>query len=179
MLTPGPTHISAFKRVFEEIRRDARKVDEAAKNSNRILVYEENNFYRAIVALSIYDTLVSVPLVDGAGQNPLDGPIVNTKNRGFILSDNDATKGLFGDSASTVGITDIDAISAVMEAASYESSKSRFTKSEAILDNVRSIRPRPLVNFSANLTKSTTPSNDPLFAVRSVYEQRSCFDVNS
>jgi len=104
--------------VFEEIRRDARKVDEAAKNSNLILVYEENNFYRAIVALSIYDTLVSVPLVDGAGQNPLDGPIVNTKNRGIILSDNDATKGLFGDSASTVGITDIDAISAVMEAAS-------------------------------------------------------------
>ena len=175
MLTPGPTHISAFKRVFEEIRRDARKVDEAAKNSNLILVYEENNFYRAIVSLSIYDTLVSVPLVDGAGQNPLDGPIVNTKNRGIILSDNDATKGLFGDSASTVGITDIDAISAVMEAAS----KSRITNLEAILDNVRSIRPRLLVNFSANLTKSTTPSNDPLFAVRSVYEQRSCFDVNS
>jgi trehalose-6-phosphate synthase len=167
-----------YKTVFEEIRRAARKVNEAAKNSNLILIYEENNFYRAIVALSIYDTLVSVPLADGVGRSPLDGPIVNTKKRGMILSDNDATKGLFVDSVSTVGITDIDAISAAMEAELYESSKSRFTHSEAILDNVRSIRSRPLVNFSANLTKSTTPSNDPLFAVRSVYEQRSCFDVN-
>jgi trehalose 6-phosphate synthase len=141
MLTPGPTHISAYKRVSEEIRRAARKVNEAAKNSNPVRVYEENNFYRAIAALSIYDTLVSVPVADGVGRSPLDGPIVNTKNGGMILSENDATKGLFGDSVSTVGITDIAGISFAMEGAADESPESRFTKSEAILDILRSIDP--------------------------------------
>lgn len=141
MLTPGPTHISAYKRVSEEIRRAARKVNDLAKNSNPVRVYEENNFYRAIAALSIYDTLVSVPVADGVGRSPLGGPIVNTKNGGMILSENDATKGLFGDSVSTVGITDIAGISFAMEAAADESLESRFTKSEAILDILRSIDP--------------------------------------
>jgi hypothetical protein len=59
----------------------------------------------------------------------------------MILSENDATKGLFGDSVSTVGITDIAGISFAMEAAADESPESRFTKSEAILDILRSIDP--------------------------------------
>ena len=146
MLTPGPTHISAYRRVSEEVRRAVRKVNDAVKNSNPIRVYEENNFYRAIAALSVYDTLVSIPVADGVGRSPLDGPVVNTKNGGMILSENDATSDLFSDKASIVSFTDVAGITNAMEEAVDESSESRSAKSAAIQDIVGLLDPAATVH---------------------------------
>ena len=146
MLTPGPTHISACKRVSEEVRRATRKANDAAKNSDPICVYEENNFYRAIAALSVYDTLFSIPVADGVGRSPLDGPIVNTKDGGMILGENDAASYLFRKNASIVSFTDIAGISNAMEKAVDESPEIRSAQATAIQDIVSSLDPAATIH---------------------------------
>lgn len=61
-LNPGPAHISTYKRLSDEIWRAARRVNDKAGDYQPVRVIEESNFYRAVAALCVYDTLVSVPV---------------------------------------------------------------------------------------------------------------------
>lgn len=129
VLTPGPPHISAYRRISDEIKRAARRINEIHKGPGsahpRVHVVVENNFYRAVAALSIYDTLVSVPVVDGLGRSALDGPTVNTKSGNMILSDTSAVFDLYESHVFRVGFADTDALRLAMKAAIVQSHEQR------------------------------------------------------
>ena len=129
-LTPGPAHISAYKRLLEEIRRSARRVNDRSNGVNPVHIREDGNFSRAVAALATYDTLVSVPLVDGTGRSILDGPLVNTKQGGMILSETTAAAELLADQVSLVGFSDVAAMASAMSDAVAEDSSSRKNKSD-------------------------------------------------
>lgn len=135
-LTPGPSHISAYKRLSEEIRRAARRVNEKADSNQPVRVFEENNFNRAIAALSMYDTLVSVPVVDGIGRAALDGALLNSSGGGMILSNSNVASDYFGDSVTSVDFADVSAITEAMAAALNESTDSKQLRSDAITHTV-------------------------------------------
>jgi trehalose 6-phosphate synthase len=140
-LTPGPAHISAYKRLSEEIRRAARRVNEHSGNPNSVRIYEESNFYRAVAALSVYDTLVSVPLVDGVARAPLDGPLVNSKDGGMILSSGSPAAELLGDHVSLVGFNDVAAITDAMLGEIGRSTEQRSHNSSEIRRTVQALDP--------------------------------------
>ena len=129
-LTPGPAHISAYKRLLEEIRRSARRVNDRSNGVNPVHIREDGNFSRAVAALATYDTLVSVPLVAGTGRSILDGPLVNTKQGGMILSETTAAAELLADQVSLVGFSDVAAMASAMSDAVAEDSSSRKNKSD-------------------------------------------------
>lgn len=135
-LTPGPAHISAYKRLSDEIRRSARRINENFDGVNPVQVREENNFYRAVAALSIYDTLVSVPVVDGAGRAALDGPVVNSRDGGMILSETNVASGIYGDLVPTVSITDVAAMTRAMAEAVSEPPDQRKRNADAMREIV-------------------------------------------
>ena len=138
-LNPGPTHISAYKRLSDEIRRAARRVNEQAGDHQPVRVIEESNFYRAVAALCVYDTLVSVPVVDGSGRAAFDGPMVNEENGGMILSETNVAADYFGDFVSGVGFADTSGLADAMGAAVAESAEDRkrkFVEIRAILDAI-------------------------------------------
>ncbi|MBN4064161.1 trehalose-6-phosphate synthase [Dehalococcoides mccartyi] len=131
-LTPGPAHISAYKRLSDEIRRIARSVNDRTNDAKSVQVHLENNFYRAIAGLSQYDTLVSVPVVDGISRVVLDGPLVNDKDGGMIISETMSATKLLSDHASVVSFTDVQAITRAMAEAVSESASERAKKSANI-----------------------------------------------
>ncbi len=135
-LTPGPSHISAYKRLSNEVRRAARRVNEKTGVNQPVRVSEESNFYRAVAALSVYDTLVSVPVVDGIGRAALDGAVLNSSDGGMILSNSSVTADWFGDSATLVDFADVGAITEAMAAAASESAESRQRRSKALTATV-------------------------------------------
>jgi trehalose 6-phosphate synthase len=138
-LTPGPAHVSAYKRLSEEVRRAARRVNEKAGDFQPVRVVIENNFYRAIAALSIYDTLVSVPVTDGTGRAAMDGAVVNASNGGMILSETNVAADILSDSTSLVGFADTKAITDAMAAAIAESTESRMANSKERLATLQRI----------------------------------------
>lgn len=131
-LSPGPSHISAYKRLSEEIRRAARRVNEKYVGKQPVKIYEENNFFRAAAAMSAYDTLVSVPLVDGTDRAAFDGPLVNTRQGGMILTVGGLASELYGDNVSRVGFSDLSSLANAMIEAVDESAEHRKQKSVAI-----------------------------------------------
>ena len=131
-LSPGPAHISAYKRLSDEIRRAARRVNEKAGEYQPVRVTEESNFYRAVAALCVYDTLVSVPVIDGTGRAAFDGAMVNAVNGGMILSETNVAADYFGDSVSRVGFADTSGIADAMGAAIVESAVDRNRKAEDV-----------------------------------------------
>jgi trehalose 6-phosphate synthase len=139
-LTSGSAHISAYKRVSDEIRRAARRVNEKAKNFSPVRVVEENNFYRSVAALTVYDTLVSVPVVDRASRSVYDGPLVNTEHGGMIVSETNAAADLLDENVSIVGFSDISAIAEAMSAAISEPAAAKNLKSDRIKETILSIR---------------------------------------
>ena len=138
-LTSGPAHISAYKRLSDEIRRAARRVNEKAVGDSPVRIYEENNFYRSVAALSIYDTLVSVPVIDRNPRSVYDGSVINTRNGGMILSDTGGAAELLSENVSTVGYTDIAAMADAMGAAIEQSSPTRRQNGDQIRTNVSEI----------------------------------------
>jgi trehalose 6-phosphate synthase len=131
-LNPGPAHISAYKRLSDEIRRAARRVNEKAGDFQPVRVVEESNFYRAVAALCVYDTLVSVPVIDGSGRTAFDGPMVNTENGGLILSEANVAVDHLVDFVSRVGFGDTSALADAMGAAIVESADDRIRKADGI-----------------------------------------------
>jgi trehalose 6-phosphate synthase len=138
-LTPGPTHISAYKRLSDEIRRAARRVNEKAPGKQPVKVVEENNFYRAVAALSIYDTLISVPVVDGSGRSAIDGSLLNTVDGGMILSETNVAVNVIGQSVAQVGFADTQSLTAAMSAAIDESGESRRQKADTMRSAIQGI----------------------------------------
>lgn len=138
-LTPGPAHISAYKRLSDEIRRAARRVNDKAGNYTPVQVHEGSNFYRSVAALAVYDTLVSVPIVDGVGRSVLDGPLVNSRNGGMVLSETSSSSVLLKNHASVVGFSDIDAISKAMELAVAESDETRSKNASSLRTIVKKL----------------------------------------
>ena len=134
-LNPGPSHISAYKRLSDEIRRAARRVNENAGEFQPIRVVEKNNFYQTVAALYVYDTLVSVPVIDGAVRDAFDGPMVNDQNGGMILSETNVAADHFGDFVSTLGFADTSGLADAMGATIAESSDDRKRNA----DEIRSI----------------------------------------
>ena len=131
-LTPGPSHVSAYKRLNEEIRRSARRVNDSARGENPVQVYMENNFYRAIAGLVVYDTLVSVPVIDGAARSVLDGSVINQKDGNLIVSDTSPICRALSESAYTVSYTDVEGISHAMSSAYDEPVESRQATFDAV-----------------------------------------------
>jgi trehalose 6-phosphate synthase len=136
ILTPGPAHISAYKRLSDEIRRAARRVNENSVSSRTVQIYEENNFYRAVAGLTRYDTLISVPVVEGLGRSALDGPLVNTANGTMILSENHVASDYYGDLVQQVGFTDTGAMTDAMAAAVLDSDNERSRKASELREIV-------------------------------------------
>ncbi|MDA1278787.1 MAG: trehalose-6-phosphate synthase [Chloroflexi bacterium] len=117
VLTPGPSHISGYRRLSDEIERAARRVNDRISGDSPVRVFLENNFYRTVAALAVYDTLVSVPVVDGLGRSAMDGPVINSVSGNLILSDTNPAAELFGDSVFLVAFADTVAIRDAMAAA--------------------------------------------------------------
>ncbi len=131
-LNPGPVHITAYKRLSDEIRRAARRVNEKAIDYQPVQVVEESNIYRAVAALCVYDTLVSVPVIDGSGRAAFDGPMVNGVNGGMILSDTNVAADYFGDFVSRIGFADTSGLADAMGAAIAEPTDDRKQKTDEI-----------------------------------------------
>ena len=134
-LNPGTAHISAYKRLSDEIRRAARRVNEKTGDFQPVRVVEESNFYRAVAALCVYDTLVSIPVIDGSGRAAFDGPMVNDVNGGMILSETNVAADHYGDFVSRIGFADTSALTDAMGAAIAESADDRMHNA----DGTRSI----------------------------------------
>lgn len=157
-LTPGPAHVSAYKRLSEEIRRAARRVNEKTGNSDSVGIYEESNFYRAVAAFTIYDTLVSVPLVDGVGRAPFDGPLVNSNDGGMILSASSPAAGVLGSHVSLVGFNDVSAIAEAMSAAIDRSADERSHNSAEIRQIILEVDPEgPIQAILSELLQTISP----------------------
>ncbi len=139
-LSSGPAHISAYKRLSDEIRRATRRVNENSMNFSPVRIFEENNFYRSVAGLTIYDTLVSVPVIDRSPRSVFDGPLVNTKQGGMILSETCGASQLLGENVSLVGFSDISAMVDAMSAAISESSTARTVNADRIRETISSIK---------------------------------------
>jgi trehalose 6-phosphate synthase len=96
-LTRGPAHISAYKRLSEEIWRAARRVNDRFDGVQPVRVVEESTIYRAVAVLSIYDTLVHVPVIDGTVRSAMDGANLNSVAGGMIVSESSVAADLFGE----------------------------------------------------------------------------------
>jgi len=131
ILSPGPNHIAAYRRLMEDVRRAARPVNNEAKYT-AVRIIEERNMSSAQVALREYDALVSVPIVDGVGRTSLDAPPVNKRNGLMILSKSLPIADLYGDHSLSVQPTDSLAIEKVMISALNMSDAERETRSLAI-----------------------------------------------
>jgi trehalose 6-phosphate synthase len=135
-ITPGPSHISAYKRLMDEIRRSIRRINDKSNGTNPVQIREDGNFSRAVAALATYDTLVSVPLVDGIGRSVLDGALINSKQGNMILSESSAVADFLANNASLVGFSDTEAMTVAMSDAVSETSAIRSAKSSSIRDAV-------------------------------------------
>lgn len=113
LLSPGPNHIAAYRRLMEDVRRAARSVNKEAKYT-AVRIIEERNMASPLVALLEYDALVSVPIVDGVGRTSLDAPLVNRRSGLMILSKLLPTADLYGDHSLSVQPTDSLAIEEAM-----------------------------------------------------------------
>jgi len=133
-LTPGPAHISAYKRLIEEVRRSARRINERFSGLSPVRIHEDGSFSRSIAGLVSYDTLVSIPVVDGVARPALDGGLINQNSGAMILSKTSAAADVFGDQVRQVDFADIDAIANAMSEAIADSKDSRLKKSQKIQD---------------------------------------------
>jgi len=109
LLTPGPSHIAAYRRLMEDVRRAARAVNNDSKYT-AVRIIEERSMSSARIALREYDALVSVPIVDGVGRASLDAPLVNKRNGLMILSESLPVVKNYGSDALIVQPTDSVAI---------------------------------------------------------------------
>lgn len=109
LLLPGPSHIAAYRRLMEDVRRAARAVNNDSKYT-AVRIIEERSMSSARIALREYDALVSVPIVDGVGRVSLDAPLVNKRNGLMILSESLPVVKNYGSDALIVQPTDSVAI---------------------------------------------------------------------
>ena len=80
----------------------------------------------------VYDTLVSVPVIDGAARSVLDGSVINQKDGNLIVSDTSPICRALSESAYTVSYTDVEGISHAMSSAYDEPVESRQATFDAV-----------------------------------------------
>jgi trehalose 6-phosphate synthase len=119
VLAPPAPHFSQFRRYADEVRQAA---EEAARALNRggvsaIELHLENNYPKALAALSVYDTLVVTPLADASATSAREGPAVNLRDGVVVMSDGAGPWERLREHVLTVSASDVSGLAEAMAAA--------------------------------------------------------------
>lgn len=116
VLAPPPPHLSQYRRYLSEIEKAAKEVNgrhrtQAGKAVELII---ENNYPMALAAMTIADTLVSVPIADASSSTQFSTPLINQRDCTLVLSETTGAAEMYGDAATLVSPSDIEAIKNAM-----------------------------------------------------------------
>lgn len=137
VLAPPPPHLSQYRRYLSEIEAAARDVNKKhqAKAGKPVQLIVENNFPMALAAMTIADTLVAAPIAEAGCATQLSTPLINMNDCNLVLSETSSAAEVFGDTATLVTASDVEAIRREMLRSvemSDEEREERFAKTEAI-----------------------------------------------
>jgi trehalose 6-phosphate synthase len=138
VLAPASQHIAPYRRYTEEIQQAV----DAANSAHRVEGWEpgpvelhlENNYPKAIAALTLYDTLVVTPVADATSPAAREGPVVNRRNGLLILSDAAGLWERMREHSLNVGMADVRGLAKVMAQAVDMPQEERAKRAAALRD---------------------------------------------
>jgi trehalose 6-phosphate synthase len=119
LLAPAPPHLAQYRRYAEEIKRAANEVNgrHGGRGWQPVQLHFENNYAKVLAALSMFNTLVSVPIAESQCTTALTGPLINRREGTLILSESAGAAELIGQHAQLVSPTDVRGLAEAMERA--------------------------------------------------------------
>ncbi len=116
VLAPPPPHLAQYRRYLSEIEKAAKDVNgrHRARSGPPVELIVESNYPMALAAMCTADALVSTPVVDASCSTPLSTALVNRNDCDLILSETSTAAEIFGDAATLVAATDVEAIKTAM-----------------------------------------------------------------
>jgi trehalose 6-phosphate synthase len=108
-LVPSRTHIKQYQRYAQQVNEIVGAINTKYSNEEwqPIRVFYENNYYRALAGMRLYDVLLVNPVIDGMNLVAKEGPTVNANDGVLVLSECAGAHEQLGKHALSVVPTDL------------------------------------------------------------------------
>jgi len=108
-LVPSRTHIKQYQRYAQQVNEIVGAINTKYSNEEwePIRVFYENNYYRALAGMRLYDVLLVNPIIDGMNLVAKEGPTVNASDGVLVLSECAGAHEQLGKHALSVVPTDL------------------------------------------------------------------------
>jgi trehalose 6-phosphate synthase len=157
---PSRESMAEYRRYGEEVRASAERVNE--RHPDSIDLFMEDDFDRALGALSVYDVLLVNPIMDGMNLVSKEGPTVNRRAGVLVLSSGAGSFEELGHHAVQIqDALDVRATADAIERALALSAAEREQRARAMREHVSGRRPEDWIQTQLNDLQAIQGGGDP------------------